>query len=107
MRSVARQTLQKEMASGPAPAHARARIAAHDTASTARARSAAPFQLPRNATPFPLDWPLLRAAHAHLKRSAMDIVVYSKDWFSYCDRAKDLLSRKGLPFTEIDVTSDP
>jgi thioredoxin reductase (NADPH) len=37
----------------------------------------------------------------------MEIVLYSKDWCSYCDRAKALLRRKGLAFTEIDVTSDP
>src|SRR5437773_7956131 len=37
----------------------------------------------------------------------MDIVVYSKDWCPYCDRAKALLPRKGLPFTEVDVSREP
>jgi len=36
----------------------------------------------------------------------MEVVIYTKDWCPYCDRAKDLLARKGVPFTEIDVTSD-
>ncbi len=35
------------------------------------------------------------------------VVVYSKDWCPYCDRAKRLLEQKGVSFQEIDVTSDP
>lgn len=36
-----------------------------------------------------------------------EIIVYSKSWCPYCKAAKTLLARKGVPFTEIDVTSDP
>lgn len=35
------------------------------------------------------------------------IRVYSTAFCSYCDRAKALLARKGLPFTEIRVDEDP
>lgn len=35
-----------------------------------------------------------------------EVVIYTKDWCSYCDTAKALLKRKGVPFVEIDVTND-
>jgi len=35
-----------------------------------------------------------------------DIVIYSKDYCPYCDRAKALLKRKGQSFKEIDVTNN-
>ena len=35
------------------------------------------------------------------------IVIYSKSWCSYCDRAKALLQSKGQEWTEIDVETDP
>ena len=35
------------------------------------------------------------------------IEVYSKDWCPYCDRAKTLLTARGLEYVEIDVTNDP
>jgi glutaredoxin 3 len=31
------------------------------------------------------------------------ILMYSKGWCSYCDRAKRLLAAKGQEWTEIDV----
>ena len=34
------------------------------------------------------------------------IEIYSKDYCSYCHRAIDLLRRKGVEFTEYDVTND-
>jgi len=36
-----------------------------------------------------------------------EIVIYSKSWCPFCDRAKDLLRRKGVSWTEIDVEADP
>lgn len=33
--------------------------------------------------------------------------IYTTNYCPYCVRAKDLLSRKGIPFEEIDVTQDP
>lgn len=36
-----------------------------------------------------------------------DITVYSKSWCPYCKAAKALLDKKGVSFTEIDVTNDP
>lgn len=35
------------------------------------------------------------------------IEIYTKDYCSYCHRAKALLEEKQLDFIEIDVTSDP
>lgn len=35
-----------------------------------------------------------------------DVVIYSKDWCPYCDRAKELLERKGATFELIDITAD-
>ncbi|TDI40288.1 MAG: thioredoxin-disulfide reductase [Acidobacteria bacterium] len=35
-----------------------------------------------------------------------DVVIYSKDWCPYCDRAKELLERKGVTFELIDITAD-
>lgn len=34
------------------------------------------------------------------------IVVYSKDYCPYCDRAKAFLKSKNLNYTEIDITND-
>jgi glutaredoxin 3 len=36
-----------------------------------------------------------------------DVVVYVTGYCPYCVRAKGLLKRKGVAFTEIDVTDDP
>jgi glutaredoxin 3 len=35
-----------------------------------------------------------------------DVEVYVTGYCPYCVRAKGLLKRKGVPFTEIDVTDD-
>jgi glutaredoxin 3 len=40
--------------------------------------------------------------------SALEVIMYSRSSFcSFCERAKALLSHKGIPFREIDVESDP
>ena len=36
-----------------------------------------------------------------------EIVLYTKSWCPFCERAKDLLRRKGQTWTEIDVEADP
>jgi glutaredoxin 3 len=36
-----------------------------------------------------------------------EITVYTLPWCSYCTRAKALLSRRGLPFREVDGTGVP
>ncbi len=33
----------------------------------------------------------------------MAVTIYTTPWCGYCARAKALLARKGVPFTEIDV----
>jgi glutaredoxin 3 len=35
------------------------------------------------------------------------IEIYTTRYCGYCQSAKALLTRKGAPFSEIDVTSDP
>ena len=34
------------------------------------------------------------------------VVVYSKDYCPYCVKAKNLLTKKGVAFEEIDITND-
>jgi glutaredoxin 3 len=34
------------------------------------------------------------------------VTIYTTNWCPYCWRAKSLLEKKGVPFTEIDVTGD-
>ena len=35
-----------------------------------------------------------------------DVKVYTTDYCPYCTRAKALLTKKGIPFEEIDVSGD-
>ena len=35
-----------------------------------------------------------------------DVTVYTTSYCPYCVQAKRLLTRKGIPYTEIDVTED-
>jgi glutaredoxin 3 len=35
------------------------------------------------------------------------VTIYTTAWCPYCHRAKALLSKKGVAFNEIDVTTDP
>lgn len=37
----------------------------------------------------------------------VSITVYTTDWCGYCTAAKALLGRKGLEFTEINLTGNP
>jgi glutaredoxin 3 len=39
--------------------------------------------------------------------SGPDVVVYLAGWCPYCERARGLLSKKGIQFREIDVDDDP
>lgn len=38
--------------------------------------------------------------------SQPDIVMYATGWCPYCLRARSLLTRKGLKFTEVDIDED-
>ena len=38
---------------------------------------------------------------------AKKIKIYTLSYCPYCKRAKELLTRKGISFEEIDVTADP
>lgn len=35
-----------------------------------------------------------------------EIEIYTKDWCGFCRAAKDLLTRLGYPYRDIDVTHD-
>ena len=35
------------------------------------------------------------------------VVMYTTSWCPYCDRARKLLARKGVAFSEVDVESAP
>jgi len=39
--------------------------------------------------------------------SAPEITMYSTAWCGYCQRARLLLARKGVTFTEIDLDEQP
>ncbi|MBV9079096.1 MAG: glutaredoxin 3 [Methylobacteriaceae bacterium] len=34
------------------------------------------------------------------------VTIYTKAWCPYCSAAKELLSDKGVPFTEIEITGN-
>jgi glutaredoxin 3 len=34
------------------------------------------------------------------------VTIYTKNWCPYCMAAKDLLNRKGVPFTEIEISGN-
>lgn len=36
-----------------------------------------------------------------------EIVIYSTKWCPFCHRAKHLLQKKGVSYTEIDLTTHP
>lgn len=36
-----------------------------------------------------------------------EVTLYSADWCPYCNRAKNLLKTKGIPYTEINVDEHP
>jgi glutaredoxin 3 len=36
-----------------------------------------------------------------------DVVMYATGWCPFCDRARALLERKGVHYTEIDLESEP
>jgi glutaredoxin 3 len=35
------------------------------------------------------------------------VEIYTRDYCYYCHSAKELLNRKGVPFTEINITGKP
>mgnify|MGYP003332683174 FL=1 len=35
------------------------------------------------------------------------VVMYATGWCPYCERARQLLKRKGVEFAEIDIDKDP
>jgi glutaredoxin 3 len=39
--------------------------------------------------------------------SAPQVLIYSKSWCPYCERAKALLKSKGVAFQEVDIESQP
>ncbi len=39
--------------------------------------------------------------------AAPHVVMYATDWCPYCNRARQLLARKGVAFEEIDIEMSP
>ena len=39
--------------------------------------------------------------------AGVPVVMYTKSWCPYCDRARALLKRKGVAFQEIDIEAQP
>jgi glutaredoxin 3 len=39
--------------------------------------------------------------------AAPRVVMYATDWCPYCNRARQLLARKNVPFEEIDIEMSP
>jgi glutaredoxin 3 len=39
--------------------------------------------------------------------SAPQVIMYSTGWCPYCDRARALLTRKGVAYQEIKIDEDP
>jgi glutaredoxin 3 len=35
------------------------------------------------------------------------VLMYAKSWCPYCERARALLTSKGVPFNEIDIEAQP
>jgi glutaredoxin 3 len=42
-----------------------------------------------------------------MSEARTEVTVYSTGWCPYCDRARALLERKGIPYSEIKVDEDP
>jgi glutaredoxin 3 len=42
-----------------------------------------------------------------MSTAAPEIVMYSTAWCGYCQRARNLLERKGVPVREIKIDEDP
>ncbi len=36
-----------------------------------------------------------------------EVTLYATGWCPYCDRARGLLQRKGVPYSEVKVDEDP
>ncbi|MGH8227147.1 MAG: glutaredoxin 3 [Steroidobacteraceae bacterium] len=36
-----------------------------------------------------------------------EVVIYATSWCPYCERARRLLARKAVPYTQIDVEAQP
>ena len=39
--------------------------------------------------------------------AALDVVMYSTAWCGYCQRARNLLERKGVPVREVKIDEEP
>lgn len=45
--------------------------------------------------------------HEQQKTISAPVLMYSKSWCPYCERARELLQRKGVAFQEIDIDTVP
>ena len=47
----------------------------------------------------------MTSTHPQLK-PIMPVIIYTRDYCFYCESARDLLRRKGVVFTEINITGN-
>src|SRR3954453_22096927 len=76
-------------------------------------RSASPNRIERSTTAWVLTGPGISQADgpvqgvAILSEAMTNITVYSTDPCSFCSRAKELLTKRGYAFDEINLSKDP
>jgi glutaredoxin 3 len=54
-----------------------------------------------------MNQPMNEPMHEQQKTITAPVLMYTKSWCPYCERARDLLRRKGVAFQEIDIEAQP
>jgi glutaredoxin 3 len=54
-----------------------------------------------------MNKPMNEPMHEQQKTITAPVLMYTKSWCPYCERARELLKRKGVAFQEIDVETVP
>lgn len=55
----------------------------------------------------PSDRTELSPGESHVEAQGSDVVMYSTNWCGYCQRARNLLERKGVTVREIKLDDEP
>ena len=50
-----------------------------------------------------MNQPMNEPMHEQQKTITAPVLMYTKSWCPYCERARELLKRKGVAFQEIDI----
>jgi glutaredoxin 3 len=54
-----------------------------------------------------MNQPMNEPMHEQQKTITAPVLMYTKSWCPYCERARELLKRKGVAFQEIDIETQP